>query len=356
MNLRKRGEPPVETGYCESCGAYQAPETPGSLIPTDDGRYVCARCYAIDSGSLARRSWRSIRQAVASEWGRRGLILGAMVVISLATFRLITPAAQVGGGVLGITQVGPSATGIRPAGASSSAAASATPFASPAASPDPASGLPSSPVPTLEPAFQLGDATAVTWEGALGEMRMEVIVPVRNVGSSWIQLPRSASRYSVLDKRGREVAGGVFTAALPAAIGPSSVGYLVDTVSVAFITPSGTPTVKADVEAVAVEPPNTDVVVTDLAASTGASGGLRVTGLVHNQGERPVEWVMAGAVLLDQEGRPLAAVYDPAGGGRLEPGAALAFDTEYPGAPPPPDGAGTTLVGIACEALDGPTK
>jgi hypothetical protein len=183
---------------------------------------------------------------------------------------------------------------------------------------------------------------------------MQVIVPVRNVGAGWFQLPRSISTYRVRDDAGREIASGVFTAALPATIGPSQVGYLVDTVSAAFLAPSGTPSVTTEVDVVAVDRPATELALADFAASTGVSGGLRVTGLVRNDGSRPAEWVIAGAVLLAKDGAPLGAVYDPSDGGRLEPGAAMAFDTEYPGAPPPPDGAGTTLTGFAFEALDNP--
>jgi hypothetical protein len=206
-----------------------------------------------------------------------------------------------------------------------------------------------------EPAFQLGQAAAVTWQGSLEETRLQVIVPVRNVGSGWILLPRSTSTYRVGDENGDEVASGVFTAALPSSIGPGEVGYLVDTVSVAFVVPSGAPAVTAEVQAVAVDRPTTDLVLADLAASTGDSGGLRVTGRVRNDGSRAVEWVIAGAVLLGGDGRALAAVYDPTDGGRLEPAASLTFDTEYPGAPPPKS-SGTSLVGIAFDSLDHPPR
>ena len=181
-------------------------------------------------------------------------------------------------------------------------------------------------------------------------------MPVRNVGSGWIQLPRSNSTYRVVDERGREIASGVFTASLPLTLGPTQVGYLVDTVSVAFIAPGGTPSVKAEVEVIATKRPTTKLSVADLAASMGDSGGLRVTGRVRNDGSRPTTWVIAGAVLLGKNGSPLAAVYDPSDVGRLDPGAALPFDTEYPGAPPRPAGAGTTLVGIAFETLDAPSR
>ena len=50
------------------------------------------------------------------------------------------------------------------------------------------------------------------------------------------RMPRSTSTYQVVDERGREIASGVFAASLPVSIGPAQVGYLVDTVSVAFVS------------------------------------------------------------------------------------------------------------------------
>jgi hypothetical protein len=297
---------------------------------------------------------------MASTPTRRGLVLAGMIsiVAVVVGWQLLRPpVVPPGGGVLGVTQNGTAATAGPPADASPSATASPTPLASRTSDPGAASPSASADIATADPAFRVGEAAAVTWRGTFGETRLQVIVPIRNVGSGWFRLPRSTSTYRVLDDQGREIASGMFTAALPVTIGPSQVGYLVDTVSAAFLAPSGTPSVTTKVEAVAVDRPGTELAVADLAASTGASGGMRVTGVVRNDGSRPAEWVIAGAVLLARDGRPLAAVYDPSDGGRLEPGAAMAFDTEYPGSPPPPPGgAGTTLIGFAFEALDNPTQ
>jgi hypothetical protein len=356
------------TGFCESCGRYHDPAFPagGTLRQSADGRYLCPRCFAIEgqaaseSGRVARGLSRSVRRAAAWISGRRGLVVaaGAIGVIAVVVgWQWMQPqVTPLDGGVLGAIQNGPSATTSQAGGTAATAAASATAQASQPPTPGAASASPSSEVGTVESAFLLDEPAALTWRGSLGETRMEVIVPVRNVGSGWIQLPRSASTYQVVDGQGREIASGVFTAALPTSIGPSQVGYLIDTVSVAFVAPRGTPSVKAQVEAVPVDRPSAELTVTNLVTSTGASGGLRVTGVVRNQGARTADWVIAGAILLGDGGRPLAAVYDPSDVGRLDPGAALAFDTEYPGAPPPPDDAGTTLVGIAFEALDDPTQ
>jgi hypothetical protein len=350
------------TGFCESCGKYQSPKTGGALVASPDRRYLCPQCF--DKGSTGESSFAQVRVVdgvsngfLASDTARRGLIVVILgVLTAVAVGQTLSLRAPSEGGVLGIAQSSePSASAL----ASAPPVASVSPGTDPPPSPrsvQPAATEPPPPEspPTgvvTDPAFQVGEATALTWRGTLDEVRLQVIVPVRNTGPGWIRIPRASSTYEVVDEQGREVASGVFTAALPAMIGPSQTGYLIDTVSVAFVAPSGEPAVTADVEAIATEPPETDLAIADLAASTGESGGLRVTGVVRNVGSRVADWVIAGAVLLGTNGRPLAAVYDPSDVGRLEPGASLPFDTEYPGAPPA-GGAGTTLVGVAFEALD----
>jgi hypothetical protein len=166
-----------------------------------------------------------------------------------------------------------------------------------------------------------------------------------------MSLPRSASRYRVVDARGRELASGMFTVALPGVVAPNETAYLVETVSATFVAGTGTPTVQTEVEAVPVAEPTASLSVTDLQAAASPDGGLRVTGVVHNLGETSTDWLVAGGVLVDADRRPLGAVYDP---GRVEPlpaGGSIRFETTYPGAPAPTD-RGVTLIGFAFEALD----
>jgi hypothetical protein len=196
----------------------------------------------------------------------------------------------------------------------------------------------------------MGPVAVRSWDGPYGETRLQVIQPVRNDGDRWVRLPRSLSTYRIVTTDDREVASGIFTAALPATIPPGETGYLVDTVSVAFVDPTDSDTVETDVRGIATEPPTGTLSVSDLRAAVGAGGGLRVTGRVQNDGSDPLRWVMAGAVALAPDGRPLGAVYDPTDVGRLGPGEALAFDTEYPGAPPISAGVAVDLVGVAFEA------
>jgi hypothetical protein len=179
---------------------------------------------------------------------------------------------------------------------------------------------------------------------------MQIIQPVRNDDERWIHLPLSISSYRIVTPNDLEIASGIFTAALPAAIAPGGTGYLVDTVSVVFVDPTDSDTVETDVRAEASAPLAGTLAVSDLRAAVGVGGGLRVTGRVQNEGHKGTRWVMAGAVVLAADGRPLGAVYDPSDVGRLGPGQTRAFDTEYPGAPPISDGLTAKLVGVAFEA------
>jgi hypothetical protein len=174
----------------------------------------------------------------------------------------------------------------------------------------------------------------LTWRGVLGELRLQVIVPVRNGGSGWIRLARSASSYEVYDRAHRTVASGIFTISLPEVIGPGETAYLVDTVSVAFGRPTDFASSKTHVGAAPADAPGARLSVTSIAISTGSGGGLRAVGEVRNDGDSTAESIVAGVVVLGGSGRPLGAVYDLTDAPQLEPGATIPFDTEYPGAPP----------------------
>jgi hypothetical protein len=288
-----------------------------------------------------------------------GLVSVTVLAVLQVSLSILRP--PVGGEVKGVAQAGPSDSGLGSSpqarspspGSSTDDARSAPPSDAP-----PASDLPSAPAtatpaqaqPQTKPAISLGDAVVRTWKGPYGETRLQVIVPLRSDDSRWLRLPRAQSTYRVVDGAGREIASGVFTAALPAAVGPGEAAYLVDTVSVAFENPTGSPVVDVDVSATATDRPISALSVSDLRATIGTGGGLRVTGRVHNVGTLASAWVMAGAVALGPDGSPLGAVYDPTDIGRLEAGQTLPFDTEYPGAPPLSAGLAHDLVGMAFEA------
>jgi hypothetical protein len=283
------------------------------------------------------------------------VLLIAIPVVGVVALGRVAPSSDrpLSGGVLGLTASPPTAIAHSNSGP-------------PSAGTSPAGGRASEPAPTAsnavgearsaqQPRITVGDGVALSWSGPYGERRIQVIVPVHNDGAEWLALPQSTSTYRVEDAKGREVASGVFTAALPAAVAPHETGYLVDTVSAAFVAWRGRAVVDATVKAVALRPPSSTLHVTDLAVSTAPDGGLRVSGQIHNDGTTASGWVVAGAVVLDGAARPLGAVYDPGRIGRMEAGSSQPFDTTYPGAPAPPASKATTLVGVAFEALDDST-
>jgi hypothetical protein len=370
--------------FCESCGQDQA-LVAGTLTRTPEGAWVCANCAtttwepatsesssgSVDSTPATTRTASARRRALSGQpplADRRGVVkrsAGARrwipvsaALLGVATLVVATqqPAfrqAAEGGGVLGETARATSDAGASIAGSDTAEPAAsgsnrATPRGSIAAS---ASTTPARSAAPAATAVRVGNGTVTTWTGPYQETRMQVVVPITNEGTDWVALPRSASRYRVLDGGGRELASGLFTIALPGTIGPKETAYLVETVSAVFVAGKGTPTVKADVAAVPATKPAASLRVTDVAATTGPDGGLRVTGVVHNDGQATTGWLVAGGVLVDAKGQPLGAAYDPGRVGPLDPGATATFDTGYPGAPPPGD-AGTKLVGVAFEALD----
>lgn len=353
-------------GFCESCGRYPSlleRVRGGGLTRTDEGVFLCGACQrsprtspgALGAVSSAGSERRRAAQIAA------GIIAIAFLVGVPLSVSLFAPREN--GGVQGIAQRGPSplpSVASPPVGAQSHLPSGQDESAAPSPSAPPASAEPTPPPATDEPvaspdqsapapAFSMGQPAARAWPGPYGETRLQVIVPVRNDDARWLALPRSASTYRIVDQEGREVASGVFTAALPAAVPPGEIGYLVDTVSVTFVVPSGAQTVVAEVRAILTDAPVASISVSDLSAAIGPGGGLQVSGQVRNEGGTATQWVVAGAVALAQDGTPLGAVYDPSDIGRLEPGQVLAFDTEYPGAPPPSDGVVDGLVGMAFE-------
>jgi hypothetical protein len=343
--------------FCESCGKDQSLTADGPLTRSPDGAYLCRRC-AERRAAADQRPLPVVRTrpAFMPPAARRGTIRRprtwaaiAATIGLLAVVATQLPAAQqpAGGGVLGETSSGD----VEALGSTGEGSLSPVP-------PSPSTGSPSVVPEATGPGSEAGEAsvtvgegTVTTWTGPFGEARIQVIVPVRNTSAAWVGLPRSASRFRVVDGGGRELASGLFTIALPGAIAPDETAYLVETVSAAFVVGNGTPKVETTVEAVPADEPATSLQVTELQAEVGPDGGLSLKGTVENKGTTPADVLIAGGVVLDAEGRPLGAVYDPGLAGPVAAGASVPFETGYPGAPPPPDG-DATLVGFAFEAND----
>jgi hypothetical protein len=267
-----------------------------------------------------------------------------MIVITLQSGFMRAPPE---GAVQGALE--PPSSAIRP-GSATDVPIEATDPATAASSAASSTATPRPETPTGIDEASPGNPVVLTWTGSFGEARLQIILPVRNLGADWLRLPRSQSTYRILDKDRRDLAGGVFTAALPEIIGPGETAYLVDTLSSSFVDPSRVSAADANVHADAADPPGTLLSVAEVALSTGSSGGLKASGQVRNDGAVPARSVIAGVVALDQAGRPIGAVYDLTDVAQIEPGATLDFETEYPGAPPIRDPAVGSAIGFAFES------
>jgi hypothetical protein len=373
-------------GFCESCGRHptrleRARGRGIASCPDECGLYLCPECrhpdpldaFPLGPTDTTRSSeesipvdaggWRwqptaaagivavvgvgilVIGGAVLATTGRpgpTGEVLSAVATPRPTVAETRQPSSAAGAG--GATTSRPSPAGelsatITPSATTtpSAATSSATPVPASTQVPSPVSGAQVSvDAPVLH-----------VWRGAYGELRLQVIVRVRNTGSDWAALTRAASTYQVLDGRGRVSTSGVFTAALPEVVAPGGQSFLVDTVSVAFGRPADYISARADIHTGPAVEPRDLLVVSGVQISTSAEGGLRAVGEIQNAGDLVARSIIAGVVVLDPEGRPLAAVYDLTDTGDLNPGASIRFDTDYPGAPPVDGGSNASLIGLA---------
>jgi hypothetical protein len=323
--LRQRG-----IARCEDCGAYLCPDCRHSHYP--------ALAPTAATASQLKGGIAAVGLVAA------GAVVGILTLLAtLSAYPILFGPAASGGVLSAVETPASSAGGVGslPSSSAIAVAASTTPpSSSPAALASPAVG--SSPAATKPAPGATGRVDSAagkpvirTWTGSYGEARVQVILPVRNEGPGWFQLPRSRSRYRILDSRGRDVAGGVFTAAMPEFIGPGETAYLVDTLSATFVDPREFRTAEATVDAIAAAKPDLTLSVGEIELSKGPGGGLRAMGVVRNDGGTTARSVVAGVVVIGPpDGQAIAAVFDLTDVGDLEPGDAVAFDTEYPGAAP----------------------
>jgi hypothetical protein len=339
-------------GFCEQCGrrptvADRALQR-GIALCADCGEYLCPDCrHRAPAPPAAPAPTLAARRRI--DGGLAGLgpfiavgLIGALALLATQLPTLLgTPGS---GGVLdavqtpGSSQAGVDTTPAPSPAASGGQVAPASPGPTPSASQNVALG-PGKPEPD-EPVIR-------TWTGRFGETRVQIILPVRNTGGGWLQLPRSRSTYLINNSEGLEVATGVFTAALPEFVGPGDTAYLVDTLSVAFADPREFRSATTSVDAVEVAQPDTVLSVDGIELSKGPDGGLRATGAVHNEGGTTARSVVAGVVAIGEDGQAVGALFDLTDVGDLEPGATVEFDTEYPGAPPIDGSAPGEVIGYA---------
>ncbi len=196
--------------------------------------------------------------------------------------------------------------------------------------------------------MSVGQAVIRTWTDSFGRSRLQLIVPIRNDDARWVHFPRATSTYRILDGS-RRVVSGTFTA-LAAVTKPGGTAYLVDTISVSAGDLTRQLSAEWDVDVVPASPPAVTLSVRSLQLTDGIGGILRATGLVHNDGGEASRSVIAGAIALDRDGTPLAAVFDTTDVGRVEPGEARRFTTDSNrSGPPVTEGAISDVIGIAFE-------
>lgn len=344
-------------GYCESCGRY--PRLPerllgGGIGPSEDRKiYLCRDCRRGMVSPAAANS-----QLRATPWlARHKAAIGATSLVAAMTVTLLFVSAlaerSVTGEVLGAIQTGPGEVrGLSPhIAASPSEMASKAPASQGSAAPDRNSpGASNGGAGDLDKdaAVSMGLPAVRTWRDSFGRSRLQIIVPVRNDDAGWVHIVGKSSTYRIMDAAG-EAASGTFVA-LPASIGPGETAYLVDTMSVPGIELKRNLSAEPDVVSLPTEPPPIRLSITGLRLVSGVGGDMRATGLVHNQGETATRRVIAAAIALAPDGRPLGAVYDTFDIGRLEPGEARSFVTDYhPGGPPIVDTIIPKLIGAAFE-------
>jgi hypothetical protein len=348
-------------GFCELCGRRPSRverfQQQGIARCQDCGAYLCPDCWISHQSAIAptAATARQRKGGVAIGLAAAVAVVGTLTVLAtlFAYPILFSPAAS--GGVLSAVETSGSTGGGVGAVPSSSAIAVAVmptpPSSSPGALASP--GVASSPAAASQAPgatggvdYAAGRPVIRTWIGSYGEARVQVILPVRNTGPGWLQLPRSRSLYRILNSQGRDVAGGVFTAAMPEFIGPGDTAYLVDTLSATFVDTRQFRTAEATVDANEAAKPDLTLSVGEVELSKGPGGGLRAIGVVRNDGESTARSVVAGVIAIGPDGQAIGAVFDLTDVGDLEPGEAVAFDTEYPGAAPV-EGTPLEIIGYA---------
>lgn len=342
-------------GYCESCGRY--PRLPerllgGGIVPSEDGTvYLCPDCLR-DTVSLAAVN----AEPRATPWlARRKAAVGATSLVAAMTVTLlfVSVLAQrsVSGGVLGAVQPGDVPGASPHIAASPSEMASKAPASQGSAAPDRNSpGASNGGAGDLDKdaAVSVGPLAIRTWKDSFGRSRLQVIVPVRNDDARWVQIVGTSSTYRIIDAGG-EAASGAFVA-LPAMIGPGETAYLVDTISVPGIELKRNLSAELNVVSRPTGPAPMRLSITGLRLASGVGGDMSATGLVQNDGETATRRVIAAAIALAPDGRPLGAFYDTFDIGRLEPREARTFVTDYhPGGPPIVDTIIAKLIGAAFE-------
>jgi hypothetical protein len=140
---------------------------------------------------------------------------------------------------------------------------------------------------------------------------LEVIVPITNSGSSWVEISGFDSDYTVYDKKGNVVSTGSFSYAYPRFLAPGKTGYLAEQTSTQDVKPKQVGKVEADAYFTDVSEDDTiKLSVSKLRTRSGDFGdGLSTTGTVTNESDENVDSAVIGAFYLDGNGSVLAYSY-----------------------------------------------
>jgi hypothetical protein len=342
--------------------AVDATRTPSARAPT-----LSPAATETPTGGVLRPWWMpppgaSPRQLAGLVGAIAGLaLLGLLAVAAVLTTRTYAPAA----GVAAATGTpAPTATHAArlvtraPSAASSpvssAAPSSAKPSPSPSASPRSMTGPPASPAgavanPPVAATARVTAAVARAWPNAVGATSIEVVVAVRNVGAGTIALEAAASTFRVRSG-GSVVAAGRFDAAVPGSVSPHETGYLVATLSTPLVAPTAARRLSADARVAATPAvPDPGGLRVALRPPSYGPDTIRVPGTLSNGSTAAASNVMLGAVVLDDRGAPLAALYGLANAGPIAPNAGALFTLDYPPTGPLPRASVYEIDGFAWE-------
>jgi hypothetical protein len=140
-----------------------------------------------------------------------------------------------------------------------------------------------------------------------GGIWVQIVVPVTNVGTTWIDIDSSQPDYTIYDKGGGVLGTGTFTYAYPTFLGPGQTGYLADTASIdgAKTTEVG----KVETTATYQEVAQDDAVILTTAHVKNRNGTYgdnpTSTGTITNTSTTSAESAHVGAFYFDGSGRLL---------------------------------------------------
>jgi hypothetical protein len=276
--------------------------------------------------------WRRLRPTVPAVPRVGRPRRAALIAAALASAAIIGTALVLGGG--GPDGAGPSASAAALDSASGTAGETGAPGGSAAA----ATGtpVPSEPPPaSVEPAeirLAVIETAAPTWVDRAGQERAQIIVVVRNDGTTPVQLDRSATTYRATAAGGL-VTTGRFTQAWPELIGPGDTAFFVDTIGVVFSGGATFSSIDADVRGTATDNDPVALPVADVDWRL-TDAGLEIAGSVVNDTGEDLEDVAVGALIRDRDGGLLGAVHGTSTIERVASDAAAAFATTSPGTAP----------------------